>query len=31
MELLVGAGESGVGLPFMSQNTTACVLTQAAG
>lgn len=30
-ELLVGAGESGVCLPFMSQSTTACVLTQAAG
>ena len=30
-ELLVGAGESGICLPFMSQNTTACVLTQAAG
>ena len=30
-ELLVGAGESGICLPFMSQSTTACVLTQAAG
>ena len=30
-ELLVGAGESGVCLPFMSQSTTACVLTQAVG
>ena len=30
-ELLVGAGESGVCLPFMSQSTTVCVLTQAAG
>ena len=30
-ELLVGVGESGVCLPFMSQSTTACVLTQAAG
>ena len=30
-ELLVGAGESGVCLPFMSQSTTAWVLTQAAG
>ena len=30
-ELLVGAGESGICLPFMSQNTTAYVLTQAAG
>ena len=30
-ELLVGAGESGVYLPFMSQSTTACVLTQSAG
>ena len=30
-ELLVGAGERGVCLPFMSQSTTACVLTQAAG
>ena len=30
-ELLVGAGESGICLPFMSQSTTACVLTQAIG
>lgn len=30
-ELLVGAGENGVCLPFMSQSTTACVLTQAVG
>ena len=30
-ELLVGAGESGICLPFMSQSTTACVLTQSAG
>ena len=30
-ELLVGVGESGICLPFMSQRTTACVLTQAAG
>ncbi len=30
-ELLVGAGESGICLPFQSQSTTACVLTQAAG
>ena len=30
-ELLVGAGESGICLPFMPQSTTACVLTQAAG
>ena len=30
-ELLVGAGESGICLPFMSQSTTARVLTQAAG
>ena len=30
-ELLVGAGEGGVCLPFMSQSTTVCVLTQAAG
>jgi len=30
-ELLVGAGESGICLPFMSQSTTACVLTQAVG
>ena len=30
-ELLVGAGESGICLPFLSQSTTACVLTQAAG
>ena len=30
-ELLVGAGESGICLPFMSQSTTAYVLTQAAG
>ena len=30
-ELLVGAGESGICLPFMSQSTTACVLTQSVG
>ena len=30
-ELLVGAGENGICLPFQSQSTTACVLTQAAG
>ena len=30
-ELMVGAGENGICLPFMSQSTTACVLTQAAG
>ena len=30
-ELLVGAGESGICLPFMSQSTMACVLTQAVG
>ena len=30
-ELLVGAGESRICLPFMSQSTTACVLTQAVG
>ncbi len=30
-ELLVGAGESGICLPFMSQSTLACVLTQSAG
>ena len=30
-ELLVGAGESGICLPFMSQSTTACVLTLSAG
>ena len=30
-ELLIGAGENGICLPFMSQSTTACVLTQAAG
>lgn len=30
-ELLVVAGESGICLPFMSQSTTACVLTQAVG
>ena len=30
-ELLVGVGESGICLPFMSQSTTACVLTQAVG
>ena len=30
-ELLIGAGESGICLPFMSQSTTACVLTQSAG
>ena len=30
-ELLVGAGKSGICLPFMPQSTTACVLTQAVG
>ena len=30
-ELLVGTGENGICLPFQSQSTTACVLTQAAG
>ena len=30
-ELLVGAGGSGICLPFMPQSTTACVLTQAVG
>ena len=30
-ELLVGAGERGICLPFMSQSTTVCVLTQAVG
>ena len=30
-ELLIGAGEIGICLPFMSQSTTACVLMQAAG
>ena len=30
-ELLIGAGESGICLPFMSQSTLACVLTQSAG
>ena len=30
-ELLVGAGEGGICLPFMSQSTTTCVLTQAVG
>ena len=30
-ELLVGAGESGICLPFMPQSTTACVLTQSVG
>mgnify|MGYP004700651429 FL=1 len=30
-ELMVGAGENGICLPFMSQSTTACVLTQAVG
>ena len=30
-EILIGAGENGICLPFMSQSTTACVLTQAAG
>ena len=30
-ELLIGAGESGICLPFMSKSTTACVLTLAAG
>ena len=30
-ELLIGAGENGLCLPFMSQSTTACVLMQAAG
>ena len=27
-ELLVGEGENGANLPFLSQNTIACVLTQ---
>ena len=27
-ELLVGEGENGANLPFMSQSTIACVLTQ---
>ena len=30
-ELLIGMGENGICLPFMSQDTTACVLTQAVG
>lgn len=30
-ELLVAEGEHGVCLPFMSQGTLACVLTQIAG
>lgn len=30
-ELLIGTGENGICLPFMSQDTTACVLTQAVG
>ena len=30
-ELLVGAGESGICLPFMLQSTLTCVLTQSAG
>ena len=30
-ELLIGTGESGICLPFMSQSTLACVLTQSAG
>ena len=30
-DLMIGAGENGVCLPFMSQSTTACVLTQAVG
>ena len=30
-ELMIGAGENGICLPFMSQSTTACVLTQAVG
>ena len=30
-ELLIGAGDRGICLPFMSQSTTACVLTQTAG
>ena len=30
-ELLVGAGENGICLPFQSRSTTACVLTQAVG
>ena len=30
-ELLIGTGEIGICLPFMSQSTTACVLMQAAG
>ena len=30
-ELLIGTGENGICLPFMSQDTTVCVLTQAVG
>lgn len=30
-ELLIGAGENGICLPFMSRGTTACVLTQVYG
>ena len=30
-ELMIGAGENGVCLPFQSQSTLACVLTQAVG
>ena len=30
-DLMIGAGENGVCMPFMPQSTTACVLTQAAG
>ena len=30
-ELLIGTGESGIWLPFMSQSTLACVLTQSVG
>ena len=30
-ELLIGTGESGICLPFMSQSTLACVLTQSVG
>lgn len=30
-EILIGTGDRGICLPFMSQSTTACVLTQTAG
>ena len=30
-ELLIGRGENGIALPFMSWDTTTCMLTQAVG